>query len=206
MRKIDLVSIHDLFFKDFGFKFIESLMLFEKDFPHGKQVIFVHYTDYSDQSFLEYNLGVRIDKVEMIIHKFLPTLKDYAERSITMIQTLNKIGKKLPKRFTIENDWELSEAIMKTESFFVTDGFKWLDEMINPLNLERAFVEQRNNSFKTQNFVYNAFRATALCKIYNPKDYPEVRKSFLMQIREKDMTPFTLASFLQFLDYLDNLD
>jgi hypothetical protein len=78
--------------------------------------------------------------------------------------------------------------------------------MINPLNLERAFVEQRNNSFKTQNFVYNAFRATALSKIYNPKDYPEVRKSFLRQIQEKDMTPFTLASFLQFLDYLDNLD
>jgi hypothetical protein len=120
-----------------------------------------------------------------------------------MVQTLNKIGKELPKRFTIENDWELSEAIMKVDSFFVTKGFEWLDKMMNPVNLERAFLEQKNNSFKTQNFIYNAFRATALSRIFNPIDYPEVRENFLKQIQNSSMTPFTIASYLQFLDYLD---
>jgi hypothetical protein len=206
MRKVNLVAIHNQFFRDFGFKFNESLLLYEKDFPVGKQVVFIHYTEYPDSNFLEYNLGVRIDQVEMLIHKFLPTLNDYADRSITMIQTLNKIGKELPRRFVIENDWDLSEVIHRMEKFFVTCGFYWMDEMINPLKLERAFVEQKNNSFKTQNFVYNAFRATALSKIYNPIHYSEVRESFLRQIQETNMTPFTIASYLQFLDYLDHLE
>jgi hypothetical protein len=78
--------------------------------------------------------------------------------------------------------------------------------MMNPVNLERAFVEQKDNSFKTQNFVYNAFRATALCRLYNPKNYHEVRSNFLNQVQQNNMTPFTLASFLHFLDHLDRLE
>jgi hypothetical protein len=205
MRKVDLLAIHNQFFSDFEFKLDESLLIYEKDFPVGKQVVFIHYTEYLDSNILEYNLGVRIDQVEMLIHKFISTLDDYATRSITMIQTLDKIDKELPKRFVIKNDWELSEVIQRMEKFFVTSGFYWMDAMINPLKLERAFMEQKDNSFKTQNFVYNAFRATALSKIYNPVDYPEVRKSFLRQIKENNKAPFTIASYLQFLDHLDHL-
>lgn len=206
MRDLNLISIHNQFFTDNGFSLNEDFLHFEKFFPHGKQVIFIHYSEYPGTNYLEYNLGIRIDQVEELIHKFLPTLSDYSERSITMIQTLNKIGKELPRRFAIENDWELSEAIMKVDSFFVSVGFEWLNQMMNPLNLERAFLDQKNNSFKTQNFVYNAFRATALCRLYNPKDYSTVRGSFLKQVEQKEMTPFTLGSYLQFLDHLDHLE
>lgn len=206
MREVNLISIHNQFFTDNGFLLNKEYLHFEKICPHGKQVIFIHYTEYPESNFLEYNLGVRIDQVEHLIHRFLPSLSDYSDRSITMVQTLNKIGKELPKRFTIENDWKLSEAIMKVDSFFVRTGFEWLDTMMNPVNLERAFVEQKDNSFKTQNFVYNAFRATALCRLYNPKNYHEVRSNFLNQVEQNNMTPFTLASFLQFLDHLDGLD
>jgi len=203
MREVNLISIHNQFFTDNGFQLNKDYLYFEKPGPDGKQVIFIHYTEYPDSNFLEYNLGIRIDQVERMIHRFLPSLSDYSDRSITLIQTLNKIGKELPKRFTISNDLELSEAIMQVDSFFVSNGFKWLEEMMNPIHLERAFFEQKNKSFKTQNFVYNAFRATALSKLYNPIDYPEVRSSFLRQIHESDMTPFTIGSYLQFLDYLD---
>jgi hypothetical protein len=205
MREINLISIHSQFFTDNGFSLNEEFLHFEKHCPHGKQVIFIHYTQYPESNFLEDNLGIRIDQVEHLIHRFLPSISNYSDRSITMIQTLNKIGKELPKRFTIENDWELSEAIMKVDSFFVSTGFEWLDKMMNPVTLERAFVDQKNNSFKTQNFVYNAFRATALCKLYNPDGYSEVRENFLNQIEQKEMTPYTIASYLQFLNHLDNL-
>lgn len=203
MREAKLISIHSELFTYNGFEINKDNLHFEKHCPHGKQVIFIHYTEYPESNFLEYNLGIRIDQVEKMIHRYLPSLGDYSDQSITMVQTLNKIGKELPKRFTIENNWELSEAIMRVDSFFVSKGFEWLDYMMNPVNLERAFLEQKNNSFKTQNFIYNAFRATALSKIFNPVDYPEVRDSFLKQIQNSSITPFTIASYLQFLDYLD---
>ena len=205
MRKLEVIELHHQFFNDFGFDFHPSNLLYKKDSSHGRQVIFVHFTEYPDACYLEYNLGIRIDDVEEIIHRFLPTLSDYSERSITLIQTPDKIGKSIPRRFVIENDGQLAEAIMAAEKFFVMHGFHWLDYMIQPENLERAFAERKDKAFKTQNFVYNSFRGITLAKLYNPSDYPILRQIYLENIRQREMTPFTIASFLQLLDYLGHL-
>lgn len=206
MRKLEVIELHHQFFNDFEFKFHSSNLLYHKNFPQGQQVIFIHFTEYPDVSYLEYNLGIRIHAVEEIIHRFLPTLSDYSNRSITLIQTPDKIGKLIPKRFVIENDSQLAEAIMAAEKFFVMHGFHWLDEMVQPENLERAFAERKDKAFKTQNFVYNSFRGATLAKFYNPEDYPILRQIYLETIRQREMTPFTIASFLQLLDYLDHLE
>lgn len=203
---MEVIELHHQFFNDFGFEFHSSNLLYLKNFPQGQQVVFVHFTEYPDVSYLEYNLGIRIHAVEEIIHRFLPTLSDYSDRSITLIQTPDKIGKTIPKRFVIESDSQLAEAIMAAEKFFVMHGFYWLDEMIQPENLEIAFAERKEKAFKTQNFVYNSFRGVTLAKIYNPENYPVLRQIYLGNIKQKEMTPFTIASFLQLLDYLDKLE
>ncbi|SHO60085.1 hypothetical protein [Algoriphagus zhangzhouensis] len=205
MRKLEVVERHHAFFLDSGFIYDPAFSLYTKQFSHGKQAVFLHFTDSEDGNLLEYSLGVRIDQVENIIHKFLPSLSDYSERSLTLVQTPNKIGKELPRVFHVSTNWELSQAMMKAEKFFVSDGFPWLDQMIDPVLLERAFFHKRDYSFKTQNFIYNAFRATALAKLFNPKDYHIIRDGFLSQINRQHMTPFTIASYLQFLSFLDQL-
>ncbi len=206
MRKLEVIELHNKFFNDFEFQFHSTQLLFHKIFPQGQQVIFVHYTENPDQAFLEYSFGVRIDPVERIIHRFLPTLKGYSERSITLIQTPDGIGASIPNRFVIENHGELADAIMKAESFFVSEGFPWMDKMILPRNLENEFALQKQEGFKTHNFVYNSFRGATLAKLYNEPDYPVLRNYYLEQIKQREMTPFTIASFLQLLDYLDHLD
>jgi hypothetical protein len=206
MRKLEIIELHRDFFEDFEFEFHPTRLVYQKSFPQGQQVIFVQYSEYPDCSYLEYNLGIRINLVEEIIHRFLPTLSDYSERSITLVQTPDKIGKIIPKRFVIQTDSELADAIISTEKFFVTHGFAWLDQMIQPENLEKAFAERKANTFKTQNFVYNAFRGATLARLYNPVDYPILRNIYLDQVQKREMTPFTIASFLQLLDYLDKLE
>jgi hypothetical protein len=206
MRKLEVIELHQRFFNDFEFEFHSSNLLYHKNYPHGQQMVFIHFAEYSDVSYLEYNLGIRIHDVEEIIHRFLPTLCDYSERSITLIQTPDKIGKTIPKRFFIENDFQLAEAITAAEKFFITHGFHWLDQMILPENLETAFAERKDKAFKTQNFVYNSFRGATLARFYNPEDYPILRQIYLENIRELEMTPFTIASFLQLLNYLDHLE
>lgn len=206
MRSTEILKLHHPFFTDFGFEFHPNQDLFFKSFPQGQQVVFVHYTEYPDCSYLEYNLGIRIHAVEQIIHQFLPSLSDYPERSITLVQTPDKIGKTIPRRFVLENTGNLAEAITSAEKFFVQHGFHWLDEMIQPNKLENAFVERKNNSFKTQNFVYNAFRGVTLARFYNSEDYPILRDSYLDQIKKEGMTPATIASYFQLLDHLDHLD
>lgn len=206
MRKLEIIELHHQFFNDFEFEFHSSNLLYHKIFPQGQQVIFVHFTEYPDVSYLEYNLGIRIDAVEELIHRFLPSLSDYSNRSITLVQTPDKIGKSIPKRFIIENDSQLADAIMAAEKFFVMHGFHWLDDMIQPENLERAFAERKDKAFKTQNYVYNSFRGVTLAKLYNPSDYPILRQIYLENIKQREMTPFTIASFLQLLDYLDKLE
>lgn len=206
MRKLEVVERHHAFFLDSGFSYDPAFSLYTKQFPHGKEAVFLHLTDSEEGNLLEYSLGVRIDQVENIIHKFLPSLSDYSERSLTLVQTPNKIGKELPRVFHVSTNWELSKAMMKAEKFFVSDGFPWLDQMIDPILLERAFFHKRDYSFKTQNFIYNAFRATALAKLFNPQDYYLIRDGFLSQIDRQQITPFTIASYLQFLSFLDQMN
>lgn len=203
MRQIDLIHRQLDFFGDFGFSLDPKLLVFKKAIPKGAQLIFIHYTPYSDGAYLEYNLGIRIDEVEYMIHKFLPSMHGYSDNSVTLVQTLDKIGKELPKRFFIEHDGNLSQILMSIEKFFVSTGFAWLDQMSDPLNLENAFAGRKERKFKTQNFIYNAFRGTALSKLYKPEDYPVLRKTYLGLVKDNSMTPFNIASYLKFLNYLD---
>lgn len=206
MRKLEVIELHHHFFQDFGYEFHPTQLLFQKTSPQGKQVIFVHFTEYADASYLEYNLGIRIDAVEELIHRFLPTLSDYSSRSITLVQTPDKIGESFPIRFTIENESQLADSITSAEKFFVKYGFHWLDDMIQPENLAIAFAERKDKTFKTQNFVYNSFRGVTLAKLFKPSDYPILRQIYLENVKQREMTPFTIASFLQLLDYLDHLE
>lgn len=206
MRKLDVIGLHHGFFADFGFEFHSTQLQFIKEFPQGYQTVFVQFTEYPEVNYLEYNLGVRIHRVEQIIHRFLPTLGDYADRSVTLIQSPSKIGKLIPARFVLENDGQLAEAIMAAEKFFVSHGFHWLDQMIDPKQLERAFAERKEKSFASHNFVYNVFRGVTLARLYNDSDYPVLREIYLSEIQHRNMTPYTIGSFLQLLAYLDEGD
>lgn len=204
MRKEEVIDLHFGFFRDFGFDFHPENFLFQKSFPEGNQVVFIHYSEYPEVSYLEYNLGVRIHQVEQIIHKFLPTLSDYSTRSLTLIQTLDAINPDYPRRYAVKNNQELNESILAAERFFAQEGFKWLDQLVQPKVLQRAFALRKDKPFQSQNFVYAAFRSVTLAKLYKPEDYPILREFYLDQIKQKEMTPFTIASFLRLLDFLDH--
>ncbi|MDI1323495.1 MAG: hypothetical protein PSV36_12155 [Algoriphagus sp.] len=205
MIQSDVIELHQEFFRDFGFEYDSAEKLFYKSFPQGNQVIYLNFSEYSDINYLEYSLGIRIHQVEQLIHEFLPTVMDYADKSITLIQTPDKISKKLPPRYIIETEAQVQEAMEKAENFFKTLGFPWLDTMIDPFNLEKEFTARKDKPFQSQNFVYNAFRSVALSRFYSSDDYPVLRQFYLEKIKEKDMTPFSIAAFLKFLDYLDKV-
>lgn len=204
MRKIDLTNLHTDFFSDFGFSFDTKNELFKKDFDGGCQIIFIHYSSYPDAIILEYNLGIRIHEVEKLIHNFLPTLYGYSDRSVTLVQTLDKIGRELPSKFVLEHEGQIPKTVMSVEKFFVSQGFHWLDKMSDPVNLEIAFAERKAKSFKTQNFIYNAFRGTALSKLYRPEDYQALRENYLKKVKQNSVTPFNIAAYLRFLNFLDH--
>ncbi|MEB2782045.1 hypothetical protein U3A58_16760 [Algoriphagus sp. C2-6-M1] len=206
MRKLDVVCLHDEFFTDHGFVFNQSQLFFEREFAHGKQVVFVHYVEGSKGNYLAYHVAIRINAVEELIQKYLPAPVSYAEQSITLTQTPHNLGNIYPQRMIISDENELSEVIHSAEDFFLKSGFHWLDQMIDPVSLEQEFLHQKENFFEPFNLVESAFRSTALSRLYNAKDYPVLRQFFLEKINSQEMTPYSIASFLKFLNYLDNLD
>ncbi|MFC5623542.1 hypothetical protein [Algoriphagus winogradskyi] len=206
MRKKDVICLHSEFFKENGFELNQSQLFFEKVFPHGKQIVYVHFVEGSNESWVEYHLGIRINEVEELVKKYLPTPDDYAEQSITLARTANNLGNFYPRKIRVSNEKQLSELVYSIENFFLTTGFRWLDQMIDPYVLEQEFLNHKEGSFENYNMVESAFRSTALSKLYNPEDYPILRQSFLEKINSEEMTPFTIAAFLQFLNYLDNFN
>lgn len=205
MLNINVIQLHRDFFRNSGFEYDSALNFFYKSFPHGNQVIYLNFSEYPDMNYLEYGLGIRIHQIEHLIHEFLPTVMDYADRSMTLVQTPRKISKTLPPRFKIETEDQLHDAIESAKYFFTKQGFLWLDSMIDPFNLEKEFASHKEKPFKSQDFVYNSFRSVALSRFYSRIDYPVLRQFYLEKIKDKDMTPFSIAAFLKFLHYLDRV-
>lgn len=205
MKRLDLAFFHTELFKEHGFVLNSPQMTFEKVFTQGKQVISLHFQKIDKTTLVQFHLGVRIDEVEDLIHKYIPTLQKHSQQSITLLQSMDKLGKVYPNQFHVSTDAELSSAIKLTEKFFTEIGFKWLDKMIDPKTLEFEFLMHKEDPFNNHNLIYSAFRSTALSKLFNPEDYPVLRQAFLAKINIKEITPFTIASYLGFLDYLDHL-
>ncbi len=200
-----MILLHENFLTDFGFQLEPKNLLYSKSFFQGKQIIFFHHTHFNDSTYFEYHLGVRFDQVESIIHKFLPTLGDYKDRSITLVETMDRIDSNMPRRYFLENDLEINPVIEKVEDFMVKLGFPWMDSFSNGKKLERFFNEDPDKNILTQNFTYRSSRGITLAKLYNPSKYKEVRDTYLAKMEEMQVTPFTVACFLNLLDYLDNL-
>lgn len=206
MGILDVVSLHKAFFLDQGFVFDASRPVFERVFPHGKQVVFIHYSESTEADFLEYSLGIRINEVEEMIHSYLPTPGNYASHSLTLVKDLHKLWKNCPNKFRIEADQDLISVISEVEKYFLKEGFSWLDRMIIPRELEKEFLVEISDPLEYENLVYTAFRSTALSKLYSPNDYSLLRQAFLAQMDSQQLTPFTIAAFLQFINYLDHLE
>lgn len=204
MEKDVVIARHFDFFQDFGFEYHNSHGLFYKDFPQGKQAIFIHYAKYEEEAFLEYNIGVRIDQVELMVHQFLPSLQGYEDRSLTLIQPLNKIDQNLPRRFILDAANPLLKAQKEIENFFIKKGFKWLDDLVQVKRLQEEFETKKAKGFVNQNYAFHVFRATALSKLVAPEKYHELRSFFLSQLENQGITPITIASYLQFLNFLDS--
>jgi hypothetical protein len=91
------------------------------------------------------------------------------------------------------------------EEFLVKDGFPYMDHFSKGIRLERFFNEDPDRNIVTQNFTYRSSRGIALAKLYNPSKYKEVKAVYLAKMEEMQVTPFSVACFLNLLAYLDNL-
>ncbi|MCH7399149.1 hypothetical protein MM236_14185 [Belliella sp. DSM 107340] len=205
MRIEKLLSLHQDFFLDFGFVFDPIYFYFTKSIPEGKQVVFFHHIQNPDANYIEYQLGVRLDKVENIINEFLPSLGDFKDRSITHVVPLDQINRDFPRRYFLDNNLDLNKIFGQIESFFIEEGFKWLDYYSIPENLEFLFNSNPDQELTTQNFTYRSARAITICKLYNSKEYELTKKAYLDKLEEMMVTPFTLASFLNLLAHLESL-
>lgn len=200
-----IILLHEDFLTDFGFALEQKQLRYSKSFSEGKQIIFFHHTHYNEGLYVEYHLGIRFDQVEAIIHKFLPTLGDYKDRSITLVETLDRINPQMPRRYFLDNDREIRPVISKVEDFLVKEGFGWMDDYARGRDLERFFNDNADRNIATQNFTYRSSRGITLAKLYNPSRYKEVKDLYLAKMEEMQVTPFTVACFLNLIDYLDNL-
>lgn len=201
-----IILLHEDFLADFGFSLEQKQLRYSKSFGEGKQIIFFHHTHHQDALYVEYHLGIRFDQVEAIIHKFLPTLGDYKDRSITLVETLDRINPEMPRRYFLENDMEIRPVISKVEQFLVKEGFRWMDKYTYGRQLEKFFNDDPDRNIATQNFTYRSSRGITLARLYNPDRYKAVKDLYLAKMDQMQVTPFTVACFLNLIDFLDNMD
>lgn len=191
------------FLSDFGFQFDPKSLYHFKPIPGGRQIIFSHYHPYEEVFYLEYQLGIRLDEVEHLVHKFLPSISDYKNRSITLVETMDKVDDQMPRRFLLESEEEIGKVLQNSETFLVKKGFNWLDTMSVPIHLEDHFNQNPKRQISTQNFTYRSSRGVVLSSLFHAERYEAVKKEYLGLLHESGVTPFTLACFINLLNELE---
>ncbi len=203
--KSDIIKLHSPFFRKHGFELSPCKSAFEKDFEGGKQVVGVQCHEEKEEIIVEYYFGIRINAIEELVNQHLPTLISNVEESLTLYKSLDNLGNYRTGKIKISTIEELTELRSTIENFFSVNGFGWLDQMSNPLVLEQEYSYIVNKSQNTAEMVEASFRSIALSKLFNPENYPILRKLYLEKMDYREMTPLTVALFFQFLNYLDKL-
>lgn len=205
MKKADILGLHERFLLKFGFTLNKEHLVFEKTFTFHSQLIFINYSENENYRTLEYKMGIHINPVEDLVIKYLPYYGSFTERSMTIVQPLYRLGSKCQNKFVIPRGQNLNTTIRLVELFFAKEGFTWFEKMSDPRRIEKEFLSQKDNPLTSPNFLYTAYRSTALSRLFNPEHYLPLRNLYLSQIHKKGMTPFAIGTFLQFLNHLDNL-
>ncbi|WPR76737.1 hypothetical protein [Algoriphagus sp. NG3] len=206
ISKSDIVELHSIFFKKYGFELNPCNSSFEKAFEGGKQVVAVYCFEGKEGIIVDYSFGIRIHAIEELVNQHLPTLINNVEESLTMDMPMGKLGNYRPGVIKISTALELDELVDNIEKFFSLKGFSWLDQMSDPHILEQQYYCKKRKPNNPNEMVEIAFRSIALSKLFNPENYPELRQAYLEKMDYREMTPLTIASFFHFLNYLDHLN
>lgn len=153
-----------------GFKLVKSNEAFIRKTLHGDQRLYVSIEDLAPSFVVTVVVGIRIDKVEEICHRFSGALPQHHGMSVSSITELGYFDGGEAREWTVCNSVQIDSALRDISALLLDRVVPFLDSCTDAESLDRIVNSPEPRKFSIVQLPYGAMTATALAWLVgNPR-------------------------------------
>lgn len=115
------------FFTNHGYVLLPEKKQYRRRTATGFQNVLLSPAYYGTETVLEVNFGCRNEQIEQIAQQFLNNLTGYRADANTLVVSIGKFSGQLYSRYTIASPEKLADVCGQIQTFFLHDGFPFMD-------------------------------------------------------------------------------
>ncbi len=203
-RRFDIDFFRKLepFFIKNGFEWLSDKNQFRKLTQTGFQNVFVSISNYESEHIIEVQFGIRNDLIENMVQQFLISSTSYKKDANTLIINIGAYRGTPYFRYKIKNKAELDDCFQDIESFFMEEGFEFMNQAADIPRLDEMlnFNPQKKNKY-IYNQVHRCFKGIASAKLNDRSHFHgliDIYRNYLL----KNASDQELIHFERLVSYL----
>jgi len=152
---------------------------------------------------LEIHLGIRLDVIETVAKRYVRSLPEFQEDSLTLVVSMGRLQGQKYLRFKIKDDDDLEEAYESINTFLDPVGFSVLEGWADTSYLHQLFNSEPSNLNFFHSAANKAIRGLILAKLNNAEQFDEIRNQYWRLLKVKNSPNFHLEAFKQLNQFLE---
>ncbi|WP_338766298.1 hypothetical protein WAF17_03490 [Bernardetia sp. ABR2-2B] len=193
------------FFREWGFKYIDTYSQFRKTDKMGFQNVILSISQYEEEIWIEVTLGIRKDEVERITQPFLSNLTDFQNQTTTISVSLGKLNQNPYFRYKAENEEDLEVCAEELIKFMTEEGMTFLENKNSLQELDSTFNKvPKRPILYVHNQFHRFFKGIVLAKVTNNLKYDELVELYYRTLIHQKANESIQSNFKRLAAFLVN--
>ncbi len=191
------------FFEKYEYELLLSRNQFRKKLDTGFQNVIPSVSQYTQESLVEINMGVRLDVVENAINQFTSHLKEFHPDTNTIITSLGHLMGKQYFRYKVASKDDLARVCGQIRSFMEEKGFLFLDKSLDIGHLDILLnTEPRKISPYCPNYYHQCLKGMVIARINQNPEWDELALVYRGTMRKRALPEEQIQKFDKLIYFL----
>ncbi|GEM_PF-598301 len=195
-------SLND-FLSQKDFEMRPDLKQFRRETPTGFQNIILSFSPYQAETYLEVNIGTRLNMVEEIVQQFLDNMPEFWRQANTVVVSVGKINDAKYFRYRIADDEDLHVCTEQVIEFMDQRGFMFLEYASHLKNLDVMFNAKPHQSVKyLYNQLHRCFKGVVIARLSHNPHFLTLIEQYHDKLLKLGASPTNMAEYDRLVNYL----
>jgi hypothetical protein len=191
------------FLADKGFVMRPDLKQFRRPLATGFQNVILSFSPYAAETYLEVNIGTRVDMVEHTAQQFLDNMPEFWPEANTVVVSVGKINDTKYFRYRIADEDDLRNCADQIVDFMEQRGFMFLDYASHLKNLDAMFNAKPNEPVKyLYNQVHRCFKGLVIARLQHNPQFLALVDKYQAKLPKLGVSQATIQEYDRLVSFL----
>jgi hypothetical protein len=191
------------FLAEKGFLMRPDLKQFRRPTSAGFQNIILSFSPYAAETYLEVNIGTRVDLVEHTVQQFLDNMPEFRQEANTVVVSVGKINDTKYFRYRIADQDDLSNCADQITDFMEQRGFMFLEYASHLKNLDTMFNAKPHEPVKyLYNQVHRCFKGLVIARLQHNPQFLDLIEKYHDKLPKLGASQATIQEYDRLVSYL----